>query len=107
GYGFGFRGTSPPWPYVGRGRGGFPRCHYSRAFMTPTYAPGPVPYPAYTGTRESSIYGGCPVSGATPYAPQMTREQELDFLKDQSEAIKAQLEQIGARIRELETTAAN
>jgi hypothetical protein len=26
GGGFGFRGWSPPWPYVGRGRGGLPRC---------------------------------------------------------------------------------
>ena len=28
GMGFGFRGSSPPWPYVGRGRGGLPRCGY-------------------------------------------------------------------------------
>jgi hypothetical protein len=51
-------------------------------------------------------YGGAPmggVPGADPYAPQMTREQELDFLKSQAEAIKGQLEQIDARIRELET----
>jgi len=26
GRGFGFRGDSPAWPYVGRGRGGLPRC---------------------------------------------------------------------------------
>ncbi len=26
GRGFGFRGWSPPWPYVGVGRGGLPRC---------------------------------------------------------------------------------
>ena len=26
GRGFGFRGSSPAWPYVGRGRGGLPRC---------------------------------------------------------------------------------
>lgn len=26
GYGGGFRGASPPWPYVGVGRGGLPRC---------------------------------------------------------------------------------
>jgi hypothetical protein len=40
--------------------------------------------------------------GANPYAPQMTREQELDFLKSQAEAIRGQLEQIGGRIKELE-----
>ncbi len=28
GMGFGFRGSSPPWPYVGLGRGGLPRCGY-------------------------------------------------------------------------------
>lgn len=28
GYGFrmGFMGTVPPWPYVGKGKGGMPRC---------------------------------------------------------------------------------
>ncbi|MDP2917033.1 MAG: DUF5320 family protein [Dehalococcoidia bacterium] len=38
GTGLGFRGSSPPWPYVGRGRGGLPRCGYyfgSRANATP------------------------------------------------------------------------
>lgn len=43
------------------------------------------------------------VPGASPYATQMTREQELDFLKSQAEAIKGQLEQIDARIKKLET----
>jgi prefoldin subunit 5 len=42
------------------------------------------------------------VPGANPYAPQMTREQELDFLRSEAEAIKGQLEQIDARIKELE-----
>ncbi len=28
GRGFGFRGFSPPWPFVGIGRGGLPRCWY-------------------------------------------------------------------------------
>ena len=28
GYRGGFRGTSPPWPYIGVGRGGLPRCWY-------------------------------------------------------------------------------
>ena len=41
GAGFGFRGTSPAWPYVGRGRGGLPRCSYyfgSGAPATPELA---------------------------------------------------------------------
>ena len=24
----GFRGYTPPWPYIGRGRGGYARCRY-------------------------------------------------------------------------------
>ena len=32
----------------------------------------------------------------------MTREQELDFLKEEAKAIKGQLEEIEARINELE-----
>jgi prefoldin subunit 5 len=40
---------------------------------------------------------------ADPHAPQMTREQELNFLKSQAEAIKGELEQIEAKIKELET----
>jgi hypothetical protein len=33
----------------------------------------------------------------------MTREQELDFLKSEAQAAKGQLEEIEARISELET----
>ena len=33
----------------------------------------------------------------------MTREQELDFLKNQAKAMRGQLEQIEARVRDLET----
>jgi hypothetical protein len=43
-----------------------------------------------------------PYIRAESYAPQITREQELDFLRNQAEAIKRQLEQIDARIKELE-----
>ena len=57
---------------------------------------GPAPY-SYAGAPM----GAAP--GAYPYAPQMTREQELDFLRDQAEAVKGQLEQIDTRIKELET----
>jgi len=87
GMGFGFRGSSPPWPYVGLGRGGLPRCGY--------FLSGAAPYPFY----------GVPTTApeTAPFAPQMTPEQELDFLKNQAEAIKGQLEQIEARMRELET----
>ena len=85
GRGFGFRGASPPWPYVGLGRGGFPRCQYPGAFTAPPW------------------YGGYPAPGAMPYAPQVTPEQELDFLRSQAEGIKGQLDEIEARMRELES----
>jgi hypothetical protein len=112
GWGFGFRGSSPPWPYVGLGRGGLPRCGYflsGAAGMPippayPSYdSPGAMPYggTAYPGNMPYG-YAGAPM-GADPYAPQMSREQELDFLKSQAEAMKGQLEQIDARIKELET----
>ena len=77
--------------------------------------PDPQVYPSYDSPGDAPYYGemvypgympygyaGAPM-GADPYAPQMSREQELDFLKSQAEAIKGQLEQIDARIRQLET----
>jgi NAD-dependent dihydropyrimidine dehydrogenase PreA subunit len=81
GRGLGFRGASPPWPYVGRGRGGLPRCWH-----TGQWAAG-VPYPT---------------SRAAPYWAAPTPEGELDFLKNQADAMKSQLEDIERRIQELE-----
>ncbi len=113
GWGFGFRGSSPPWPYVGLGRGGLPRCGY---FLSGAAGmPAPPGYPSYGSLWTTPYYGGMAYPGYMPYgysgapmgvnpsAPQMSREQELDFLKSQAEAIKGQLEQIDARIKELET----
>lgn len=88
GRGFGFRGSSPPWPYVGLGRGGLPRCGY---FLSGVGAP---PYPLYGRAASPSTYAS--------YTPQMTREEELNYLRDEAEAIKRQLEQIEARMTELE-----
>jgi hypothetical protein len=84
GMGFGFRGTSPPWPYVGRGRGGLPRCWYpGLRGVSPADTP-------YTTPR------------AAPYGPAPTREEELQFLNQQADVIKRQLEEIERRIQELE-----
>jgi len=94
GMGFGFRGSSPPWPYVGLGRGGLPRCGY---FLSGAAG---IP-PAWPYQQSPSYAATPPVPGALPYAPQMTKEEELNFLKDEAEAIKGQLEQIETRIREL------
>ena len=46
GGGFGFRGSSPPWPYVGRGRGGLPRCWHPGLWGGVTYL---------TPTREEEL----------------------------------------------------
>ena len=87
GRGFGFSGASPPWPYVGRGRGGLPRCWYPGASMAPSYTP--------------TLYGG-PAWGPGPYPPYVPQEQELDFLKGEANAMRKQLEEIEARIKEVE-----
>ena len=110
GMGFGFRGSSPPWPYVGRGRGGLPRCGYFLSGAAGAPMAWPYPQTPYHTSPEFShepmpypFYEGYPEWGTTPFAPQMTPEQELDFLKTQAEAVKGQLEQIEARMRDLET----
>jgi hypothetical protein len=94
GMGFGFRGSSPPWPYVGRGRGGLPRCGYYFGG-----AGGPIPW---SYQPQSSYPAVSPATGYAPYPPQMTREEELNYMKDQAEAIKGQLEEIESRMRDLE-----
>ncbi len=88
GYGFGWR---MPYPMAGQWSG--PQGPYSYPYSGAAY-PGAMPY-GYAGMPAG-------IPGAEPYAPQMTREQELDFLRSQAESIKGQLEQIGARIKELE-----
>ena len=95
GMGFGFRGSSPPWHYVGRGRGGLPRCGY---YLGGAGVPAPRPYqsqPFDTGIPSATRYA--------PYAPRMTREEELNYMKDQAEAIKGQLDEIESRMHDLET----
>ena len=72
GMGLGFRGSSPPWPYVGRGRGGLPRCSY------------------YPGSRANT-----PAQG-------VTSEQEISLLKSQTENMKKELDMVETRIRDLE-----
>ena len=52
---------------------------------------GQAPVPTW-GAAAPGFWGG----------PQMTREQELSMLRDQADWLKSQLDQIGARISELE-----
>ena len=101
GYGFGFRGASAPWPYIGRGRGGLPRCWYPGLYMAPTYWPGAT-YPSYSGAWAPPFYGGYPTPGPVAYAPQMSKEEEVEFLRDQAQVMGKQLEDIQKRLQELE-----
>lgn len=79
GRGCGFRGSSPPWPYVGWGRGGLLRCWYP-------------------GLQEAVA----PYAAPAPYWVAPTWEEELGFLRSQAEAMRRQLEDIERRIQELE-----
>ncbi|HEX7363948.1 MAG TPA: 4Fe-4S binding protein [Dehalococcoidia bacterium] len=81
GAGLGFRGASSPWPYIGRGRGGLPRCWY------PGLQVGAIPYTA----PSEAAYWTAPAG-----------EGELGFLKNQADVMKSQLEEIERRIQDLE-----
>ena len=97
----GFDGTGPRGmgPMTGGGRG---FCAIPLSGSWPTYL-GRGAYPPYGAPRGMPYYGVGPIApGAVPFAPQMTREQELGFLKDQADEVKRQLEDIGRRIQELE-----
>lgn len=72
GRGFGFRGGSPAWPYVGRGRGGLPRC----------WSPDLPRFP---------FHGNMPSS----------REEQIGFLKTQADILRHQVEDIEDRIESL------
>ena len=90
--GFSFRGSSPPWPYVGIGRGGLPRCGY---FSSSAAGRAPL---GWEYRQPNYAF-----NASIPYAPQVAPEQEIDSLRNQAEAISEQLEQIETRMRELES----
>ena len=98
----GFDGTGPRGlgPMTGGGRG---FCAIPLSGSWPAYRGGGA-YPPYSVPWGMSYYGAGPFApGIGPFAPQMTREQELDFLKNQTQAMRKQLEEIEARIKELAT----
>jgi hypothetical protein len=91
GRGLDFRGYSPRWPYVGRGRGGLPRCWY------PFAGAYNVPYGSY---RYPYHWSWASPEAAFPY--EMNKQQTLDYLKSQAEILNDELEQLNAEIKELE-----
>ena len=94
GMGFGFRGTSPAWPYVGRGRGGLPRCWAYAGYGSPgnAFAPGMAPPAPGPWAMGPGFYG----------APPYSREEEIRSLKDRAGRIRDELAVIDSRIAELE-----
>lgn len=72
GTGFMLRGSSPPWPYVGRGRGGLPRCSY----YADTYSSAPT--------------------------QTLSHDNEMRSLKDRTESLKRDLASIESRLQELQ-----
>ena len=99
GRGFGFRGFVPPWPYVGLGRGGLPRCRYAGEVM----GLGRRRHPYGRGTWGPTNYGWAPGPWAMPYASQMAPEADLGLLREQASVLKGQLDEIEARVKQLET----
>src|SRR4030042_1076488 len=79
GMGCGCRGSSPPWPYVGIGRGGLPRCGAYGVYGLPAtgYAPPVTPFYPDPGTY-----------GWGPYGSPSTPQEEVRFLKDQAEMLR-------------------
>ena len=104
----GFDGTGPRGmgPMTGGGRGFCSPWGIGAAPRRYGVPPG-IGYgsPYYSGAAMPNPFYGAPATapGAAPFAPQMTEEQELGFLKNQADTVKSQLDQIEARMRELET----
>ncbi len=97
--GFGLWGwgglSMPPW---GAPMGmGYPMSGWPTPY--PPYGMGQMPgYP--TGGQMPFPPGGG--FGMSPFGFPMTPEQEIDFLRNQAQMLKQQLDQIDSRIRELE-----
>ena len=88
----GFDGTGPRGmgPMTGGGRG---FCNPRGSYRDYDFLPTGYGYP----------YRARPVfAGAEPQVPAMNRQQELDFLKNQAQEIRGQLENIEASIQRLE-----
>jgi len=96
GRGFGFRGASPPWPYIGRGRGGFPRCGY--------WAEGGFDFRMLGTGMRYDYWPGAAVKSAGSGQTGTLSGNDVDQLRKEAALLKSQLEQIDARMKELEST---
>ena len=96
----GFDGTGPRGmgPMTGGGRG---FCALPLPPAQPTYGGGGA-YPPYGVPWGMPYYGAVPnAPSAGPFVPQMSREQELGFLKNQARAMRGHLGQIETRLQKL------
>ena len=85
-----YPGWLPPW-------GPPPRIGYPMR--------GAWPYHSYGGMWQMPYYqppGGFVDPGMPPFGPALTPEQEIGFLRDHAQMLKEQLDQIDARIKELD-----
>lgn len=107
----GFDGTGPRGmgPMTGGGRGFCSPWGIGAALRSGVASPyAGTPYPFYGRPGPMPFYRGYGsgqpwvAPGASPYTPQMTREQELEFLRDQAQMMGEQLERIQKRVQELE-----
>ena len=102
----GFNGTGPRGmgPMTGGGRGFCSPWGIGAAFagygIPPRVGYG-YPYYGRVGMPYSAYGMPATAPGAVPFAPQMTREQELDSLKNQAQAMRGQLGQIETRVQQL------
>jgi len=96
----GFMNPIPGQGFGGWGRGGVwgrRRAFYGRAFAG--WPPAAFGGPAY------GVPGPYPTPYAAPFAPTMTRQQQLDALQGQAEYFEDALEGIRKRIEELKSQA--
>jgi len=86
----GFDGTGPAGmgPMTGGGRG------FCAIPLRPAW-------PTYPGMGFHTPRWGTPYYGAQPFAPGVTREQELELLKNESQALREGLKGVEARIAQL------
>lgn len=92
-------GFSPGW--VGRSPTGLgPGASFLMTGQWPT--PQAQAYWQASQAGQAPWPAGAPMGAAPWGAPEMTREQELPILRDQADWLKSQLDQISARISELE-----